>query len=70
LTLQAYITANLNVAAAAKSLILHPNSVRYRLKRIATLTGRDPRRFSDLFELRAAALILEREVGQSEHAAG
>jgi sugar diacid utilization regulator len=65
-TLEAYITANLNVAATAKALILHPNSVRYRLKRIATLTGRDPRQFSDLFELRAAARILERETRQSQ----
>jgi sugar diacid utilization regulator len=63
-TLQAYVTANLNVAATAKALILHPNSVRYRLKRIASLTGRDPRQFSDLFELRAAARILE---GEARH---
>jgi sugar diacid utilization regulator len=69
-TLQAYIAANLSVAATAKALILHPNSVRYRLKRIATLTGRDPRQFSDLFELRAAARFLEREAGQSQPAAG
>ena len=69
-TLQAYVTANLSVAATAKALIMHPNSVRYRLKRIAALTGRDPRQFSDLFELRAAARILEREAGQSPPAAG
>jgi sugar diacid utilization regulator len=69
-TLRAYVSANLSVAAAAKTLILHPNSVRYRLKRIATLTGRDPRQFSDLFELRAAARILEREAAEALPAAG
>jgi sugar diacid utilization regulator len=61
LTLQAYSDANLNVAGAAKSLLLHPNSVRYRLSRIATLTGRDPRQVTDLFELCAAARILNEE---------
>jgi sugar diacid utilization regulator len=60
-TLQAYSDANLNVAAAANALLLHPNSVRYRLRRIATLTGRDPRQVTDLFELCAAARIIDEE---------
>jgi DNA-binding PucR family transcriptional regulator len=42
---------------------LHPNSVRYRLARIATLTGRDPRQVIDLFELCAAARIMDKECG-------
>jgi sugar diacid utilization regulator len=58
-TLHAYVEADLNVAAAAKALILHPNSVRYRLRRIASLTGQDPRRITDLFELSAAARVLD-----------
>jgi sugar diacid utilization regulator len=64
-TLHAYVDANLNVAAAAKALILHPNSVRYRLRRIASLTGRDPRQVTDLFELRAAARLLDAETGHA-----
>jgi len=64
-TLHAYVDANLNVAAAAKELILHPNSVRYRLRRIASLTGRDPRQVTDLFELRAAARLLDAQAGHA-----
>ena len=51
----------MNVAATAKVLVLHPNSVRHRLRRIAALTGRDPRNVADLFELRAAARLLDSE---------
>jgi sugar diacid utilization regulator len=64
-TLHAYVDANLNVAAAAKELILHPNSVRYRLRRIASLTGRDPRDVTDLFELRAAARLIDAQAGHA-----
>jgi len=66
-TLHAYVDANLNVAATAKELMLHPNSVRYRLRRIASLTGRDPRQVADLFELRAAARLLDAQVGYASH---
>ena len=41
-TLQVFVEADLNVAATAKALSLHPNSLRYRLGRITELTGRDP----------------------------
>jgi sugar diacid utilization regulator len=67
-TLHAYVDANLNVAATAKELILHPNSVRYRLRRIASLTGRDPRQVADLFELRAAARLLDTQTGHASFA--
>ena len=65
-TLLAYVNANLNVAATAKVLILHPNSVRHRLRRIAALTGRDPRNVADLFELRAAARLLDSETTHTD----
>ena len=42
----------------AKALCLHPNSVRYRLRRITRLTGRDPHHLTDLLELHSAARIL------------
>jgi hypothetical protein len=57
-TLQAWIDHDLNVAAVAKALCLHPNSVRYRLRRITRLTGRDPHHLTDLLELHSAARIL------------
>jgi DNA-binding PucR family transcriptional regulator len=57
-TVQAYVDADLNVATAARAMSLHPNSVRYRLRRIAELTGRDPQKLTDLLELITAARLL------------
>jgi DNA-binding PucR family transcriptional regulator len=56
-TVEAYFAADLNVAAAAKALSLHPNSLRYRLRQIAEITGRDPRTLAGLLELIAAARL-------------
>jgi sugar diacid utilization regulator len=58
-TLKAFVDHDLNVADAAKALSLHPNSLRYRLRRITQLTGRDPRRVTDLLELIAATQIVK-----------
>lgn len=59
-TLRAYADADLNVARAAQRLVVHPNTVHYRLRRVEALTGRDPRRFADLVELIAALRLLDR----------
>jgi sugar diacid utilization regulator len=50
-TLRAFAAADLNVARAAATLHLHPNSVRHRLGRIAAATGHDPRTFRGLVDL-------------------
>lgn len=50
-TLVAYAAAGLNVGKAAEQLVVHPNTVRYRLRRISDLTGRDTRRFDHLMDL-------------------
>ena len=57
-TLQAWIDHDLNVAATAKALCMHPNSVRYRLRRITQLTGHNPHHITDLLELHSAARLL------------
>jgi sugar diacid utilization regulator len=57
-TVEALFAADLQVSAAARALELHPNSLRYRLRRIAELTGRDPRRLTDLLELITAARLI------------
>lgn len=62
-SLEAFGAANLNVAEAAKALSIHPNTLRYRLRRIADRTGRDPHVLADLLELTAAARVLG-SVGQ------
>jgi PucR C-terminal helix-turn-helix domain/GGDEF-like domain len=58
-TLRAYAACDMNVARAAQHLTVHPNTVHYRLGRVATLTGRDPRHFDDLTELLTAVRLLE-----------
>ncbi len=41
-TLSAYINEGRSLEATARVLYVHPNTVRYRLRRIATVTGWDP----------------------------
>jgi hypothetical protein len=56
-TVDAFARADLNVSGAAKALHVHPNTVRYRLERIAAETGHDPRTFAGLVELTVRAGI-------------
>jgi DNA-binding PucR family transcriptional regulator len=50
--------ADLSVERAARALFVHPNTVRYRLRRLAKLTGLDVARFYDLVELLTAIRLL------------
>jgi hypothetical protein len=50
-TIGAFAAADMNVAAAAAALFVHPNTVRYRLARIAEASGHDPRTFAGLADL-------------------
>jgi sugar diacid utilization regulator len=58
-TLRAYAASDLNVAAAARALDVHPNTVHYRLGRVQEIAERDPRRFSDLSELLTGLTLAE-----------
>jgi DNA-binding PucR family transcriptional regulator len=53
-TLAAYLTEGSSVEATARRLYVHPNTVRYRLRRIADLTGFDPVQAKDAFTLNVA----------------
>jgi sugar diacid utilization regulator len=50
-TLLAYVAAGLSVKGAAERLFVHPNTVRYRLKKLSERTGRDIHSFEDLVDL-------------------
>jgi sugar diacid utilization regulator len=52
---RAFSDADLNVSRAAHALGVHPNTVRYRLDRVAATTGHDPRTFAGLVELLCVA---------------
>lgn len=55
-TLQSYLRNGLSRARTAAELYVHPNTVDYRLRRIARLTGLNPVQPKDLQHLRAAIL--------------
>jgi DNA-binding PucR family transcriptional regulator len=56
-TLDAYIDCGGAIEACARKLFVHPNTVRYRLRRIADFTGRDPTQPRDAYVLRVAATV-------------
>jgi DNA-binding PucR family transcriptional regulator len=56
-TLDAYLDCGGAVEACARKLFVHPNTVRYRLKRITDFTGRDPMQPRDAYVLRVASTV-------------
>lgn len=65
-TLHAYIEHGGQVEACARELFVHPNTVRYRLRRVAQITQYDPLKPRDSFVLRIA-LTLGRLPPHSSH---
>lgn len=53
-TLGAYLDEGRSLEATARKLFVHPNTVRYRLRRIATITGWDPTDAREGFVLQVA----------------
>jgi DNA-binding PucR family transcriptional regulator len=62
-TLRAYLDCDLDVRRAADALYVHPNTVRYRLRRISELTGLDTQSFSGMVELLTIARLTEPSAG-------
>ena len=56
-TLDAYLDSGGAIEACARKLTVHPNTVRYRLKRITDFTGRDPTVPRDAYILRVATTV-------------
>ena len=56
-TVTAYLDSGRSLEGAARELYVHANTVRYRLKRAAELTGRDPADARDAFTLRMALIL-------------
>jgi DNA-binding PucR family transcriptional regulator len=57
ITLDAYLDSGGSVESCARELFVHPNTVRYRLKRISDITGRDPMNPRDAYVLRVATTV-------------
>jgi DNA-binding PucR family transcriptional regulator len=58
-TLHAYADASMNLTRAAEALHVHPHTLRYRLRRIAERSNRDPHNFNDLVDLICLLDLLE-----------
>jgi sugar diacid utilization regulator len=56
-TLRCWLAAGCSTAATAAALVVHVNTVAYRLARIEELLGRDLRRFDVRLELQLAVLV-------------
>ena len=56
-TLDAFFAAGGVLESAARALFVHPNTVRYRLQRVAEVTGLSPLDPRDAFALRMALAI-------------
>jgi sugar diacid utilization regulator/type II secretory pathway pseudopilin PulG len=58
-TLRALVEANFHLRAASERLFVHPNTLRYRLPRIAELTGLDLERSEDRLRVDISLRILD-----------
>ncbi|TDD34304.1 PucR family transcriptional regulator [Actinomadura sp. KC06] len=58
-TLRVYISCDMALQRTAEELLVHPNTVAYRLRQIATLTGRDMRRITDIGDLNVALMAYD-----------
>lgn len=50
-TLQMYLNCNLNINETADKLLIHRNTLNYRLNKIHQMTGKDPKQVLELMEL-------------------
>lgn len=64
-TIAAYFEHGSSIEATARALFVHPNTVRYRLRQAADLTGFSPTDARDAFTLEIA-LVLGRQSGRSQ----
>ena len=56
-TLSAYLATGRSVEGTARALFVHPNTVRYRLRRVAEVTGWDPLSPREAFVLQTAVAL-------------
>lgn len=56
-TVEAFFAMGCSPSLTASHLCVHRNTLTYRLEKIASLTGLDPRRFDDAVQIRLALLV-------------
>jgi hypothetical protein len=65
-TLTAWLDRGSSIEGAARALFVHPNTVRYRLRQVADLTGLTPGQPRDAFTLQIALVLGRQAVGRSQ----
>ena len=68
-TLTVLFAEDYALSQTAKKLVIHRNTLTYRLEKIAALTGLDPRRFDDAVQIRLALLLRSLKPEESVSAA-
>lgn len=58
-TLKVFFAKDCALSITAKQLCIHRNTLTYRLEKITSLTGLDPRRFDEAVQIRLALLLKE-----------
>jgi DNA-binding PucR family transcriptional regulator len=56
-TLTAYLDSGGSIEATARALFVHPNTVRYRVRRISDVTGLSPTEAREAYTLRMALTL-------------
>lgn len=56
-TVEAFFATGCSPSVTASHLCVHRNTLNYRLEKVASLTGLDPRRFDDAVQIRLALLV-------------
>lgn len=69
-TLQSFFAHDCSPSETADELAIHRNTLSYRLDKIASLTGLDPRRFDDAVQIRLALVLRSLGPGEDLHASG
>jgi sugar diacid utilization regulator len=62
-TLETYLAQGTSIEATARALFVHPNTVRYRLKRVLDATGLSPANPRDSYVLRLALTVGRLDAG-------
>jgi carbohydrate diacid regulator len=64
-TLRIFFSENCRPSTTAERMAIHRNTLSYRLDRVASLCGLDPRRFDDAMQLRVALALRDLHAGGS-----
>jgi len=65
-TLRAYFQEDCCPSATAARLAIHRNTLAYRLEKVSTLSGLDPRRFDDAVQIRLALMLRSLEAAAQQ----